>query len=207
MATIIKTIVDKATSDIIAPRTVIGAISNGMGDNLQNLLDDKVSQETYLDTLYVHPTTAGNKHIPTGGTVGQIMTNSANGTAVWGDPVAGVTIVNGLTETVAGKALDATQGKVLNEQISSILEVKTATITTTWTGASAPYTQTVAVSGITVNDEPVISPVYSTTNATAISQKTAWNCIGKIVTNAGSITVTCFETKPVTAIPIQIKGV
>ena len=43
--------------------------------------------------VYTHPTTAGNKHIPTGGTVGQIMTNSASGTAVWSDPVAGVTIV------------------------------------------------------------------------------------------------------------------
>lgn len=35
--------------------------------------------------LYVHPTTAGNKHIPTGGTVGQILENSASGTAVWSD--------------------------------------------------------------------------------------------------------------------------
>ena len=34
MATVIKTIVDKATSDIIAPRTVFGAISNDMGDSL-----------------------------------------------------------------------------------------------------------------------------------------------------------------------------
>ena len=32
---------------------------------------------------YVHPTTAGNKHIPTGGTVGQILKNTASGTATW----------------------------------------------------------------------------------------------------------------------------
>lgn len=32
---------------------------------------------------YTHPTTAGNKHIPTGGSVGQILKNTASGTATW----------------------------------------------------------------------------------------------------------------------------
>lgn len=32
---------------------------------------------------YVHPTTAGNKHIPTGGASGQFLKWSASGTAVW----------------------------------------------------------------------------------------------------------------------------
>lgn len=34
---------------------------------------------------YVHPTTAGNKHIPSGGSTGQILINSGDGTAVWQD--------------------------------------------------------------------------------------------------------------------------
>lgn len=33
---------------------------------------------------YTHPTTSGNKHIPAGGTSGQILRWSADGTAVWG---------------------------------------------------------------------------------------------------------------------------
>ena len=33
---------------------------------------------------YVHPTTSGNKHIPSGGSAGQILRWSADGTAVWG---------------------------------------------------------------------------------------------------------------------------
>ena len=36
------------------------------------------------DTKYTHPTTAGNKHIPSGGSSGQILRWSADGTAVWG---------------------------------------------------------------------------------------------------------------------------
>lgn len=35
------------------------------------------------NTVYTHPTGAGNLHIPTGGTVGQILKNTASGTATW----------------------------------------------------------------------------------------------------------------------------
>lgn len=38
---------------------------------------------------YVHPTTAGNKHIPAGGTVGQILVNNGDGTAKWQDNQGG----------------------------------------------------------------------------------------------------------------------
>ncbi len=35
-------------------------------------------------TVYTHPNTSGNKHIPSGGSSGQILRWSADGTAVWG---------------------------------------------------------------------------------------------------------------------------
>lgn len=38
---------------------------------------------------YVHPTTAGNKHIPAGGTAGQILVNNGDGTAKWQDNQGG----------------------------------------------------------------------------------------------------------------------
>ena len=52
----------------------------------------KGNQSKYLKadgtwgTPYTHPTTAGNKHIPSGGASGNILKWSANGTAVWEDP-------------------------------------------------------------------------------------------------------------------------
>lgn len=318
MATIIKTIVDKETSDIIAPRTVFGAVSNGMGDNLQDLLDTKVSQETYLDTIttingktgiivkaditalgipaqdtvyehpathsadiitdgttnktftavlksaydglvtifsgissvvttlgpdntsiptskavadaisgagggdmlrstydpsnivanvynadnhidgttnkvftateqtklgtiaenannYTHPTTAGNKHIPTGGTVGQILKNTASGTATWqADNDTVTTIVNNLTETVAGKALDATQGKALAEQISTKASFKNGSAT--FTAGGTTYQVTDAF--ITTNTLVTIIPTSE--------KQGAWS----VVSNAGSFTIT-----------------
>ena len=38
---------------------------------------------------YIHPTTAGNKHIPAGGTAGQILVNNGDGTAKWQDNQGG----------------------------------------------------------------------------------------------------------------------
>lgn len=39
---------------------------------------------------YTHPTTAGNKHLPAGGTVGQVLVNSGNGTGEWKDVEPGI---------------------------------------------------------------------------------------------------------------------
>lgn len=43
------------------------------------------SDAKFTDTVYTHPTTSGNKHIPSGGSSGQILRWSADGTAVWGN--------------------------------------------------------------------------------------------------------------------------
>ena len=50
-----------------------------------SLNKDVPSDAKFTDTVYTHPTTSGNKHIPAGGSSGQILRWSANGTAVWGN--------------------------------------------------------------------------------------------------------------------------
>ena len=59
------------------------------------------------DTVYAHPTGAGNKHIPTGGSAGQFLKYSASGTATWATPSY---IANTDTDTTysAGGGLDLT---------------------------------------------------------------------------------------------------
>ena len=47
---------------------------------------------------YVHPTTAGNKHIPAGGTAGQILVNNGDGTAEWQDNQGGGIDYTGLED-------------------------------------------------------------------------------------------------------------
>lgn len=101
----------------------------------------------------------------------------------------------------------------IQEQINSIGSsggglgtVKTATITTTWVGTTAPYTQDITINGFTTDSTPIINPLYSETNATAILQKEAWNMIGKITASTDKITVVCFEEKPAIELTIQLIG-
>lgn len=85
--------------------------------------------------------------------------------------------------------------------------VYTATLTAAGWSASAPYTQTVSVSGITASDTPIADVVLSSTAATAISQQDAWGCVSKITTAANSITATCLEEKPTINIPIRLMAI
>lgn len=81
----------------------------------------------------------------------------------------------------------------------------TAALGATWTGSSAPYTQTVPITGILATDAPHITPDYSTTLDTALAQQEAWAMISYAESVAGGIKFTCLEDKPTVAIPIQIE--
>lgn len=61
---------------------------------------------------YTHPTSSGNKHIPSGGSSGKILRWSADGTATWGDETvrvagAGINIFNG---AISADIRSVTQG-------------------------------------------------------------------------------------------------
>lgn len=109
---------------------------------------------------------------------------------------------------VSGLATPTTNTQAANKayvDTKATVHSYTASLSTTWTGTSAPYTQSISISGILSTDKPHITPVYSTTNATAILEKKAWNCISKAETSAGKITFTCFEEKPTQALSLQME--
>lgn len=62
-------------------------------------------------------------------------------------------------------------------------------ITTTWAGSSAPYSQTISVTGLTTADILVVRPALTGTHATDINILAAWTQITRIKINSGSITV------------------
>ena len=65
-----------------------GYVASGSGQANKVWKTDANGSPAWRDdenTVYTHPTTAGNKYIPSGGASGQILKWSANGTAVWGD--------------------------------------------------------------------------------------------------------------------------
>ncbi len=64
---------------------------------------------TTQDTTYTHPTTAGNKHIPSGGSSGQFLGWSADGTAKWvNNPNTNTTYSAGTGLTLSGTQFSVT---------------------------------------------------------------------------------------------------
>lgn len=54
-------------------------------DSGHTLLKSVPADAVFTDTVYVHPTIAGYKHIPAGGKSGQILRWTADGTVAWGE--------------------------------------------------------------------------------------------------------------------------
>ena len=133
--------------------------------------------------------------------------------ALTGGVVMKTDIADNLTTNDPEKVLSAAQGVSLGNRMS-IVETSKASATTFaatliaagWS-ATAPYTQTVTVSGITALMNPFADVSLSTTAATAISQLEAWGMIGKIVTNAGSITATAYEDKPGVNVTVRLLNI
>lgn len=75
-----------------------------------------------------------------------------------------------------------------------------------WTGDSAPYTNTVTVSGLLASDKPFVDLVPSSTYATAESEIEAFANIYRMTTAANKLTVYATE-KPTVNLTVQIKAV
>lgn len=84
--------------------------------------------------------------------------------------------------------------------------VLTATLNTSWSGSSAPYTKTISVSGILSTDVPFIDIVMSGTYATDTAREEAWGYIYRAVTADNAITFYATD-KPTVSLPLQIKVV
>ena len=83
----------------------------------------------------------------------------------------------------------------------------TATIPATGWSESAPYTQTISVSGVTAAMTPTVDIVQGTDAGAAALMLDAWACVSRIDTGANKITVTCYDKAPEVNIPIQLVGV
>lgn len=94
---------DYTAKDKAAVGTITNKVDKVKGKQLSTE-DYTTAEKTKLKGVaanannYVHPTTAGNKHIPAGGTVGQILVNNGDGTAKWQDNQGGGIDYTGLED-------------------------------------------------------------------------------------------------------------
>jgi hypothetical protein len=83
---------------------------------------------------YVHPNTAGNKHIPSGGSVDSILGYSASGTAAWIQQLANKSLLSAATSALYGVAnVDAALARVSPKK-----NISTFTSSGSWTPPYAP---------------------------------------------------------------------
>lgn len=113
------------------------------------------------------------------------------------------------TYTQQGDKFGANDINAANTEINKLETVKTATLQAAGWSSTAPYTQTVSVSGIIAEDRPIVS-LYLPNGITAANvkqQSKAYACVDRAVTGAGNITVYCYNKKPTVDFQIQAKGV
>lgn len=122
---------------------------------------------------------------------------NARGTAGIGVPAGGTT----------DQAIVKTSGTDYATGWADISVERTATLATgSWSGASAPYTQDMTITGVTTAGKPpIIDVVLSDTYATAQSELIAYGLVYRFKVTATD-TVTAYATSaPATAINIQAK--
>lgn len=93
------------TSVVVAIDDGTVSYANSAGNatkvNGHTINSDVPSGAKFTDTVYSHPTTSGNKHIPSGGSSGQILRWSSDGTAVWGNDNNTTYTLSSITGTLA----------------------------------------------------------------------------------------------------------
>lgn len=108
----------KADTSALASLATKSELTNKVDKDGSKVLSDQnftTALKTKLDGIatnannYSHPTTSGNKHIPSGGSSGQILTWSADGTATWG--AAPTSVVTPVTAPAKAQGANPTQAE------------------------------------------------------------------------------------------------
>ena len=99
----------------------------------------------------------------------------------------------------------ATKGYVDTELSNAKTIARTATLTAAGWSASAPYTQSVTVSGLTDTKRAMAYPVYGSNTATNLALKEACGMVSFASRSGSVMTFTCLEDKPTVDIPITVE--
>lgn len=76
-----------------------------------------------------------------------------------------------------------------------------------WIGSTAPYIQTLLISGLTDESSPVVDVMVSSNMPQGILEIQQWGLISRMVAKQGTITAYCYGNKPTISLNIHIKEV
>ena len=113
----------------------------------------------------------------------------------------------------AGLAAENTTGVRRLETVTGALEtalraVKVTLSASLWTGDAAPYSQTVAVDGMTADWIPGVPSIVATDDmVTNQLFQEALACVSQITSADGSLTFLCYKEKPAHYVNIRVPGV
>ncbi len=111
---------------------------------------------------------------------------------------------NLLTDATAAAIGLTSADPTINEALAKLAHTTSITVPSSGWSSSAPYTQTVSVSGVTasMNIEYALSPTASTEAAAE-----GFGFISTMETGNGTVTFKCITDKPTVNLPIVLKGV
>ena len=122
-------------------------------------------------------------------------------------------IANNLTTATAGKVLDATQGKILNDDITNKHKITIKTVnTSSWTADSTSqsgstlYKKTISLSHVYVTSPSVDISSSSGTGLPTLAQQEAYDLLQYVTVNGTTLTLYA-SAIPTATFYIQIEGV
>ncbi|MDO4327137.1 MAG: hypothetical protein Q4E24_14075 [bacterium] len=118
-------------------------------------------------------------------------------------------ILDATVYTQNGDRFGANDVNAINTEINKMQQMQTVLVPASAWSATAPYTQTLSIEGITEADSPVISFYLAGNNNatdTVKAQNKAYGFVDRAVTGAGSITLYCYRKKPAVDFRIAVKG-
>lgn len=173
--------------------------NNKVSFNVPNVLQttgtsttDVMSQNSVTDALSNKANSSDLATVATSGSYSD-LSNTPN------VPSVVQTTGSSTTDTMSQQAItNALSGK------ASVSTYNATLLSSGWTGSSAPYTQTVSVSGILSTDKVFADVVLDSSTSTALDQSRQWAFVSQMTTSNGSITAKCLEYKPEINLPISL---
>lgn len=129
-------------STTIAADTTTDTLTLVAGSNI-TLAPDVTNNQITIDatnTVYTHPTTSGNKHIPSGGSSGQILRWASDGTATWGSDNNTTYTLSSFGITATAAELNALDGITATVTELNYVDGVTSNIQTQLNGKAPKYT-------------------------------------------------------------------